>query len=129
MYVEDHASALLKVLKQGRVGETYNIGGFNEVSNYEVVREICSILDELFPNQLKNLQKYEDLIEYVPDRPGHDFRYAIDASKIAGELGWLPLETFSSGLRKTISWYLENKKWYENVLDGSYQKKRIGLME
>ena len=129
LYVEDHASALLKVLKQGRVGETYNIGGFNEVSNYEVVREICSILDELVPNQLKNLQKYEDLIEYVPDRPGHDFRYAIDASKIAGELGWLPLETFSSGLRKTISWYLENKKWCENVLDGSYQKKRIGLME
>ena len=129
LYVEDHASALLKVLKQGRVGETYNIGGFNEVSNYEVVREICSILDELVPNQLENLQKYEDLIEYVPDRPGHDFRYAIDASKIAGELGWLPLETFSSGLRKTILWYLENKKWCENVLDGSYQQKRIGLTE
>tara|TARA_R100000935_G_scaffold19518_1_gene37492 strand:+ start:3949 stop:5022 length:1074 start_codon:yes stop_codon:yes gene_type:complete len=122
LYVEDHARALYKVATEGKVGETYNIGGHNEKKNIEVVRTICNILDELIPNS----SSYESLITYVTDRPGHDRRYAIDASKIEKELGWSPQETFESGIRKTIQWYLDNQKWCQNVQDGSYQRERLG---
>jgi dTDP-glucose 4,6-dehydratase len=124
LYVEDHANALLKILKDGSVGETYNIGGFNEHTNYEVVTEICSILDELMPDTSK---KYKDLIEFIQDRPGHDFRYAIDATKLVNDLGWKPNETFSSGLHKTVRWYLENTCWVESIIDGSYKNINMGL--
>lgn len=124
LYVEDHARALYKVVTEGNVGETYNIGGHNEKANIDVVKTICSILDELQPQ--KNGQRYESLIIYVKDRPGHDLRYAIDASKIQKELGWSPEETFESGIRKTIEWYLNNLEWCRHVQDGSYQRERLG---
>ena len=124
LYVEDHARALYKVVTEGDVGETYNIGGHNEKANIDVVKIICSILDELQPQ--KNGQRYESLITYVKDRPGHDLRYAIDASKIQKELGWSPEETFESGIRKTIEWYLNNLEWCRHVQDGSYQRERLG---
>lgn len=127
LYVEDHARALYKVVTEGKVGETYNIGGHNERENIEVVRTICSLLDELAPQKLSNINLYSDLITYVADRPGHDMRYAIDASKIGRELGWKPEETFESGIRKTVIWYLENKKWWSRVNDGSYAGERLGL--
>lgn len=106
LYVEDHARALYAVLTRGRVGETYNIGGHNEQRNIDVVRQICALLEELAPDKPAGVRRYEDLITFVPDRPGHDRRYAIDASKIARELGWVPQETFESGLRKTVQWML-----------------------
>lgn len=124
LYVEDHARALYKVITEGRIGETYNIGGHNEKANIDVVKTICSILDELQPQ--KNGQNYESLITYVKDRPGHDLRYAIDASKIQNDLGWMPEETFDSGIRKTVEWYLNNLEWCHNVQDGSYQRERLG---
>ena len=117
LYVDDHARALCHVLEQGRVGETYNIGGWNEKTNLEVVDAICDILDELHPQDAPHAR----LKTYVPDRPGHDKRYAIDASKIANELGWKPLETFESGLRKTVEWYLTNDDWVRGVTSGEYQ--------
>ncbi|WP_299493852.1 dTDP-glucose 4,6-dehydratase [uncultured Shewanella sp.] len=126
LYVEDHAAALYKVITQGRVGETYNIGGHNEKSNINVVKTICSLLEELVPNKPDGVKQYQDLINYVADRPGHDVRYAIDASKIERELGWKPVETFESGLRKTVKWYLNNKSWWSRVLDGSYSGERLG---
>jgi len=126
LYVEDHARALVKVVEQGKVGETYNIGGHNEKTNLNVVETICDLLEELAPSKPSNLSHYRDLIVFVKDRPGHDLRYAIDASKIQRELGWLPKETFESGIRKTVAWYLENKHWWQRVLDGSYQLERIG---
>lgn len=122
LYVEDHARALYKVLTEGKVGETYNIGGHNECQNIDVVRTICKILDELAPKP----RSYSDQITHVPDRPGHDRRYAIDASKIERELGWLPEETFESGIRKTVQWYLNNGAWSQRVQDGSYQRERLG---
>ncbi|GKT11862.1 MAG: dTDP-glucose 4,6-dehydratase [Thiomicrorhabdus sp.] len=122
LYVEDHARALILVATTGKVGETYNIGGHNEKQNLEVVKTICSILDEVKPKETK----YEDQIIYVTDRPGHDMRYAIDASKIQKELGWLPVETFESGIRKTVQWYLENQGWCQHVQDGSYKRERLG---
>ena len=122
LFVEDHARALIKVATQGIIGETYNIGGHNEKKNIEVVETICSILDKKVP---KN-KPYKDLITFVKDRPGHDVRYAIDASKIAKDLDWRPEETFESGLEKTIEWYLNNKEWWSAVLDGSYQRERLG---
>jgi len=125
LYVEDHARALYKVLTAGKVGETYNIGGHNEKQNIEVVKTICQILDELKPQE--NGQPYESLIMFVKDRPGHDLRYAIDASKIANELNWIPTETFDSGIRKTVEWYLDNMEWCSRVQDGSYQRERLGL--
>lgn len=124
LYVEDHARALYKVITEGCVGETYNIGGHNEKANIDVVKTICSILDELQPQS--NGQKYESLITFVKDRPGHDLRYAIDATKIKKELNWIPEETFETGIRKTVEWYLNNLEWCRNVQDGSYQRERLG---
>ena len=126
LFVEDHARALYKVITEGEVGETYNIGGHNEKANIDVVRTICALLEELVPNKPAGVAKYEDLITYVKDRPGHDVRYAIDAAKIGRELGWKPQETFESGIRKTVEWYLNNKKWWSRVLDGSYNRERLG---
>lgn len=126
LFVEDHARALYKVVTEGEVGETYNIGGHNEKANIDVVRTICALLEELVPNKPAGVAKYEDLITYVKDRPGHDVRYAIDAAKIGRELGWKPQETFESGIRKTVKWYLNNKKWWSHVLDGSYNRERLG---
>ncbi|WP_114193573.1 dTDP-glucose 4,6-dehydratase [Edaphovirga cremea] len=127
LYVEDHARALYKVVTEGEVGETYNIGGHNERKNIEVVQTICRLLDDLVPNKPKNVSNYEQLITYVTDRPGHDLRYAIDASKIYAELGWKPQETFESGICKTVQWYLNNEEWWSRVKDGSYAGERLGL--
>tara|TARA_R110002033_G_scaffold96537_1_gene145409 strand:- start:57 stop:1124 length:1068 start_codon:yes stop_codon:yes gene_type:complete len=123
LYVEDHARALYKVVTSGKVGETYNIGGHNEKQNIEVVNTICSILDTLAPKDTP----YAEQITYVTDRPGHDRRYAIDSSKMSRELNWQPEETFETGLRKTIEWYLTNQTWCQNVQDGSYQRERLGI--
>lgn len=126
LYVEDHARALVLVATTGKAGETYNIGGHNEKQNLEVVQSICTILEKLAPGKPKGIKQYADLITFVTDRPGHDKRYAIDASKIANELGWQPKETFETGLRKTVAWYLENTDWWERVLSGDYRLDRIG---
>lgn len=123
LYVEDHARALYTVITQGKPGETYNIGGHNEKYNLDVVQTICDLLDEIVPKE----GAYRDQITYVTDRPGHDRRYAINADKISRELGWKPLETFDSGIRKTIDWYLKNAEWCRRVQDGSYQRERLGL--
>jgi dTDP-glucose 4,6-dehydratase len=125
LFVEDHARALYKVVTEGAVGETYNIGGHNEKQNIEVVKTICKILDELKP-QVNN-QPYETLITFVKDRPGHDLRYAIDASKIKKDLGWIPEESFETGIRKTVEWYLNNLEWCRRVQDGSYQREQLGV--
>ena len=122
LYVEDHAEALRTVLTQGQIGETYNIGGNNERQNIELVRAICRMMDEFAPRA----QGYELLIHFVTDRPGHDQRYAIDASKIRDELGWEPKEDFESGFRKTVLWYLENQEWWQRILSGDYQLERLG---
>lgn len=124
LFVEDHARALYKVVTEGVVGETYNIGGHNEKQNIEVVKTICKILNELKPQS--NGQQYESLITFVKDRPGHDLRYAIDATKIGNELGWKPKETFETGIRKTVEWYLNNLDWCRRVQDGSYQREKLG---
>jgi len=118
LYVKDHCSAIRCVLEFGRIGDTYNVGGWNEKTNIDVVRTICSILNELRPK--RDGQLYEEQIEYVNDRPGHDFRYAIDATKIQSELGWRPIETFESGIFKTVNWYLENQQWVNNIKSGAY---------
>ncbi len=127
LHVEDHARALYCVITTGRVGETYNIGGHNEKQNIEVVHQICEILEEIYPDKPTGLTRFTDLITHVNDRPGHDVRYAIDASKIQQELGWTPEETFETGIRKTVKWYLDNQHWCQRVLDGSYQGERLGL--
>jgi dTDP-glucose 4,6-dehydratase len=127
LYVEDHAQALYKVVTEGFVGETYNIGGNNEKANIDVIKTICTLLEELVPNKPKGVESYQDLITYVKDRPGHDQRYAIDAKKIAKELNWTPTETFETGLRNTVIWYLNNKTWWTRVLDGSYSRERLGV--
>ncbi|AOE63327.1 dTDP-glucose 4,6-dehydratase [Pseudomonas corrugata] len=129
LYVEDHARALLKVVTEGVVGETYNIGGHNEQKNIDVVRSICALLEELAPGKPEGIVRYVDLITFVRDRPGHDLRYAIDAGKIERELGWTPRETFDTGLRKTVQWYLENLPWCRRVQDGSYQGERLGSLD
>ena len=131
LYVEDHCAAIRRVLEAGRLGETYNIGGWNEKANIEIVRTICTLLDEMAPAALRGVinaktgaavASYDELITYVADRPGHDRRYAIDARKIERELGWKPAETFESGIRKTVQWYLENQHWVANVTSGAYRE-------
>ncbi|MDF4415139.1 dTDP-glucose 4,6-dehydratase, partial [Vibrio parahaemolyticus] len=129
LFVEDHARALYKVVTEGEIGETYNIGGHNEKANIEVVKTICALLEELRPDKPAGVESYESLITYVKDRPGHDVRYAIDATKIAQELNWTPEETFESGIRKTVEWYLSNPQWWQRVLDGSYSLERLGAGE
>jgi dTDP-glucose 4,6-dehydratase len=126
LYVDDHARALYRVLINGDLGETYNIGGLNEKKNIDVVKTICAIMDEAVSDKPDGVNKFEDLITFVTDRPGHDERYAIDASKINAELSWTPDEDFESGIRKTVAWYLENKDWWQRVVDGSYQLERLG---
>jgi len=129
LFVDDHARALLHVALNGVTGETYNIGGHNEKQNIEVVKTVCSILDELIPPTIAGIDSYEQLIAYVADRAGHDVRYAIDATKIANELGWTPEETFETGIQKTVQWYLENQIWCDRVKDGSYQGERLGVIK
>jgi dTDP-glucose 4,6-dehydratase len=124
LHVSDHARALRRVLEKGRPGQTYNIGGSSERTNKQVVEAICDVMDSLRP--LASGKKHASFIEHVADRPGHDYRYAIDSSRIQNELGWTPEETFESGLRKTVEWYLANREWWEHVLDGSYQRQRLG---
>ncbi|HCB1766179.1 MULTISPECIES: dTDP-glucose 4,6-dehydratase [Citrobacter] len=129
LFVEDHARALYKVVTEGVVGETYNIGGHNERKNLEVVKTICEILDEVVTSKPAGIANFADLITYVTDRPGHDHRYAIDAKKIKNDLGWVPEETFETGIRKTVNWYLNNKEWWKRVMDGSYAGERLGLVK
>ena len=129
LYVDDHASALLHVALSGSVGETYNIGGHNELQNIEVVKTVCNILDELVPSKLDGIDRYEQLITNIADRAGHDLRYAIDATKIENELSWTPNETFATGIRKTVEWYLGNTIWCDRVKDGSYQGERLGVIQ
>jgi dTDP-glucose 4,6-dehydratase len=119
LYVEDHCRAVIAALARGRVGETYAIGGWNEKTNLDVVGTICGILDGLRPRP--DGKRYAEQISFVPDRPGHDRRYAIDASKVERELGWRPVETFESGIRKTVQWYLDNPEWVRNVTSGAYR--------
>jgi len=128
LYVEDHARGLYSVLTQGQVGESYNIGGYCEKANIEVVQAVCELLEELVPDKPAGIQKYEDLITYVDDRPGHDLRYAIDASKIRRDLDWVANETFDSGLRKTVQWYLDNQAWVAGVADGAH-RERVGVRQ
>lgn len=127
LYVEDHARALYQVATEGESGETYNIGGHNERKNIDVVRTICSILDKVVEQKPGNISHFAELITFVKDRPGHDLRYAIDAAKIERDLGWVPQETFESGIEKTVHWYLNNTTWWQRVLDGSYAGERLGL--
>ena len=127
LYVDDHAHALCKILFEGRTGENYNVGGNAEVSNLDVVRGICRLLDELSP--MSNMSKHEERIEFVLDRPGHDFRYAIDSTKIRNELGWKPIETFETGLRRTVEWYLSNSDWWKPILSGEYRGERLGSVD
>ena len=126
LYVEDHVRALYLVATEGKIGETYNIGGHEERSNLEVVQHICDLLEELVPNLPEGVNHYRDLITFVQDRPGHDKRYAIDPTKIQDELGWVPVETFETGIRKTVQWYLSNRNWCERVQDGTYRRERLG---
>ena len=127
LYVDDHVRALLCVVVYGNVGETYNIGGANEIQNIEVVKKICNILDELIINKLNGVTSFSELITYVKDRPGHDIRYAINANKIKSSLGWEPIESFQSGIQKTVKWYLDNTHWCENIQNGNYKLERLGV--
>lgn len=126
LHVEDHARALIKVAVDGKSGETYNIGGHNEKTNLQVVHTICDLLEELAHEKPDGVEKYTDLITFVKDRPGHDVRYAIDATKIKNHLDWVPEETFETGMRKTVCWYLENQLWWQRVLNGDYKLERLG---
>ena len=127
LYVDDHVLALMSVVLDGNVGETYNIGGSNEIQNIEVVKKICNILDKLISNKLNGMASFSELITYVKDRPGHDVRYAINANKINRDLGWKPEESFESGILKTVQWYLTNNDWCENIQNGSYKLERLGV--
>ena len=130
LYVEDHVRALMQVLNTAKPGSSYNIGGFNEKTNLDVVNKVCAVIDEMFITQFnKESSNTKDLIHFVQDRPGHDRRYAIDSSKISNELGWKPVETFESGIYKTIDWYINNSKWWEQLLSDGYEFKRIGLVK
>ncbi len=126
LFVEDHCDAIQTVLAKGEMGETYNIGGNNEIKNIDVVTIICSLLDEISPRE--NGSSYSDLITFVKDRPGHDFRYAIDAGKIRNDLGWSPNESFETGIRKTIHWYLDNQNWWKAIQDNNYRQERLGVI-
>ena len=127
LYVKDHCEAIRYVLNNGEIGQTYNIGGDNEIKNIDVVKTICSILDDILPKQDGN--SYSELISFVKDRPGHDFRYAIDAEKIKTNLGWEPKESFDSGLRETIHWYLNNKTWWQSIQKNTYEQERLGVIK
>ena len=127
LYVDDHVHALMSVALDGNVGETYNIGGNNEIQNIEVVKTICNILDKLISNKLNVITSFSELITYVKDRPGHDVRYAINANKIQRDLGWKPEESFESGILKTVKWYLDNNEWCENIQNGNYKLERLGV--
>ena len=129
LYVDDHARALYRVLTHGEPGETYNIGGLNEKKNLDVVKTICTIMDDLVTDKPEGVNRFEELITFVTDRPGHDERYAIDASKINARLDWVPMEDFTSGIQKTVAWYLDNTEWWQRVVDGSYRLERIGTGE
>ena len=126
LYVLDHCDAIYTVLERGEIGQTYNVGGNNEIKNIDVIETICDILDHLIPKG--NSESYKKLIHFVQDRPGHDFRYAIDASKLNSKLGWFPKESFESGLEKTIQWYINNKTWWAAILDNTYRQERLGVM-
>ena len=127
LFVGDHCDAIHTVLARGEMGETYNIGGNNEIKNIDVVTIICSLLDEISPRE--NGSSYSDLITFVKDRPGHDFRYAIDAGKIRNDLGWSPNESFETGIRKTIHWYLDNQNWWKAIQDNNYRQERLGVIK
>jgi len=125
LFVTDHCEAINIIIRKGKIGETYNIGGHNEMKNIDIVTTICKILDEMEPSN--KLKSYTDLITFVQDRPGHDLRYAIDAAKIEKDLGWNPAETFATGIRKTVAWYLENKQWWQNIQNNKYHQERLGI--
>ena len=126
LYVLDHCDAIYTVLEKGEIGQTYNVGGNNEIKNIDVVETICNILDKLIPKD--NSESYKKLINFVEDRPGHDFRYAIDANKINSKLGWFPKESFESGIEKTIQWYINNVDWWNSILDNTYRQERLGVL-
>ena len=127
LYVDDHTDALLEVIAKGKIGETYNIGGKCEKTNLELVELICEILSEIIKKEKKEIKDFKELITFVDDRPGHDQRYAIDNTKITNELNWRPKESIETGLEKTISWYLDNKSWYQKIINNSYAGQRLGL--
>ena len=126
MYVRDHCEAIQSVIENGQLGDTYNIGGNNEITNIEIVETICNILDQEIPSD--SGQSYKELITFVPDRPGHDFRYAIDATKIKKKCGWAPKENFESGIKKTIQWYIGNQTWWKNIQEKKYRQERLGII-
>ena len=126
LYVDDHCEAIHTIIENGKIGETYNVGGNNEIMNIDIVKTICNILDEIKPST--HLKSYMELITFVTDRPGHDFRYAIDSSKLKNELNWQPKETFESGIKKTINWYLENQVWWKQIQNNTYQQERLGVL-
>ena len=126
LYVTDHCDAISTIIRKGKVGETYNIGGHNEIRNIDIVNTICELLDEMQPSS--KLKSYKELITYVQDRPGHDLRYAIDADKIKRDLDWLPKENFQTGIRKTIRWYLDHQDWWQNIQSNKYQQERLGTL-
>ena len=126
LYVDDHCEAIHTIIENGKIGETYNVGGNNEIMNIDIVKTICNILDEIKPST--HLKSYMELITFVTDRPGHDFRYAIDSSKLKNELNWQPKETFETGIKKTINWYLENQSWWQDIQNKTYQQERLGVL-
>jgi dTDP-glucose 4,6-dehydratase len=126
LYVDDHCEAIHTIIENGKIGETYNVGGNNEIMNIDIVKTICNILDEIKPST--HLKSYMELITFVTDRPGHDFRYAIDSSKLKNELNWVPKETFETGIKQTINWYLENQSWWQDIQNKTYQQERLGVL-
>ena len=126
LFVDDHCDAIHKIIEKGEIGETYNVGGNNEIKNIDIVKTICNLLDNIRPSE--NLKSYQELITFVKDRPGHDLRYAIDSSKLQNKLGWSPKETFETGIRKTIDWYLDNKTWWQEIQNNTYQQERLGVL-